>query len=250
MKKLLDWIVRHKIQTALIISGLFIIPLVTIHVLFSFSTQNDFIAAKWSAGDLIGYIAGFYAFVGTVALGALALWQNEQANLETKKANDMSNRLVQLTEQANAMNKRLLDIENSRHSCNIILYRQGKQIQGQEQSTVNLSNECDAFDAATKELFFCIMNHGEAMLKEVKVIFPGGLFFSSAITLAKGEFRNVTMQIPMDLVFTEAITVLFSSCNGLVTYGDFLIEKERNDPKIKHYHFYGLKKEGSLDAQQ
>lgn len=80
MKKMLEWIIRHKIKTILIIFGLFFVPLIVIHILFSFSMQNDFIAAKWSAGELIGYISGFYAFVGTVALGALALWQNEKAN--------------------------------------------------------------------------------------------------------------------------------------------------------------------------
>ncbi len=46
----------------------------------------------WSAGDLIGYIAGFEAFAGTVILGIIAVWQTDKAN----KTNDS---LLKLTEE-------------------------------------------------------------------------------------------------------------------------------------------------------
>lgn len=78
MEKLLSWIIKHKTTTIIVIVLLFVTPLIFIHFLFMFKTDNPLLAAKWTPGDLMAYIAGFEAFIGTVALGALALWQNQQ----------------------------------------------------------------------------------------------------------------------------------------------------------------------------
>lgn len=80
MKKYLDWIIAHKVKTGLIVFGLFIVPLVVIHLLYKWITPNYMLQSSWSSGELITYIAGFEAFIGTVFLGAIAVYQNEQAN--------------------------------------------------------------------------------------------------------------------------------------------------------------------------
>lgn len=49
-------------------------------MLFKWNSRCNFISAKWSAGDLIEYIAGFEAFTGTIVLGVISVWQTEKAN--------------------------------------------------------------------------------------------------------------------------------------------------------------------------
>lgn len=76
MIRVIGWIKAHRLKTSLCVVVLFALPLVIVHFLFKWHSGYDFLNAEWSAGDVLGYIAGFEAFVGTVALGALALWQN------------------------------------------------------------------------------------------------------------------------------------------------------------------------------
>jgi|GEM_PF-2042492 len=78
--------------------------------------------------DWLNFFGGFLTFIGTVFLGAVAIWQNKQANDSSKevnkaadKANELSNKLIILTEQANEtadkaneISRRLLYIEETR----------------------------------------------------------------------------------------------------------------------------------------
>lgn len=82
MIKLLEWIRRHKVIAGLICLCLFAIPLVVVHILFKIENGPAWLQTKWDAGDVLAYVAGFEAFLGTVSLGALSLWQNEQAHRE------------------------------------------------------------------------------------------------------------------------------------------------------------------------
>lgn len=78
MKKLLDLIKHHPVLIFFITFLCFFLPLFIVHMLFSWDLGFPWLAAKWSPGELIAYIAGFEAFAGAVALGLLALWQNYQ----------------------------------------------------------------------------------------------------------------------------------------------------------------------------
>ena len=78
MERVLSWIVKHKLLTVLLVIAIFFAPLLIIHILFICRTEMEWLVARWSPGDLMGYVAGFEAFIGTVALGALSLWQNQQ----------------------------------------------------------------------------------------------------------------------------------------------------------------------------
>ena len=51
-----------------------------VHLMFKTQARSPFWESTWGAGDLLGYIAGFEAFVGTVFLGVVAARQNEEAN--------------------------------------------------------------------------------------------------------------------------------------------------------------------------
>lgn len=92
IESFIAWVKKHKMKTILVIIGLFFVPLIVVHLLFKWDTGYDFISAEWSAGDLIGYIAGFEAFVGTIVLGIIAVRQTDKAN----KTNDS---LLKLTEE-------------------------------------------------------------------------------------------------------------------------------------------------------
>lgn len=76
MIKLFEWIKNHKCKTLLLTSLLFILPVFTIHILFKVRTNIDILNAEWSAGEFLNYFGSFMSFIGTVSLGALALWQN------------------------------------------------------------------------------------------------------------------------------------------------------------------------------
>lgn len=89
IESLIEWIKNNKIKTISIIIGLFLLPLIIVHLLFKWDIGCNFLSAEWSAGDLITYIAGFEACIGTVSLGAFALWQNKKF----KESNDNKDKL-------------------------------------------------------------------------------------------------------------------------------------------------------------
>lgn len=57
-----------------------VIPPFVVHWMFKTPARNSFFEQTWGAGDLITYIAGLEAFIGTVFLGVVALRQNDKAN--------------------------------------------------------------------------------------------------------------------------------------------------------------------------
>lgn len=86
MSKILDWIKKHVWQTILIGLAAFFVPLILVHVAYRISAVSPWFASTWEAGELITYIAGFEAFIGTVFLGSVAAKQNEIAiNLSEKQ---------------------------------------------------------------------------------------------------------------------------------------------------------------------
>ena len=73
--KMIDWAKKHRVLSI----GLgFIAPLVIIHILFLIPAPFSFLSAKWEAGDVIAYCAGFMAFSGTLFLGITANKQNSK----------------------------------------------------------------------------------------------------------------------------------------------------------------------------
>lgn len=93
------WVKKNKFKAILLIIGLFLIPLVIVHCLFKWKSGYNLISAEWTAGELIGYIAGFETFIGTVILGIIAVWQTEKAN----KTNDNLLELTKDTEKKSVL---------------------------------------------------------------------------------------------------------------------------------------------------
>lgn len=78
MENLIIWIKKNKFTFGLVVLLLFLVPLILVHIVFKFNSNIEWLTAEWSAGDVLSYIAGFEAFIGTVTLGGLAILQNQQ----------------------------------------------------------------------------------------------------------------------------------------------------------------------------
>lgn len=78
MDQFFSWLKMYKVRIAIIVlSTVLGVPLL-IHAIFSFSAPNTFLAAKWSAGDLLAYISSVIGGFATVFLGVAVLIQNKQ----------------------------------------------------------------------------------------------------------------------------------------------------------------------------
>lgn len=85
MDDILTWLKKHKVIAVIIAFLAFCGPLVIVHILFKYHPVNTFWIAAWTAGDVIGYIAGFEALVGTVMLGIVSISLAKQANTTNDK---------------------------------------------------------------------------------------------------------------------------------------------------------------------
>lgn len=90
MKKVLKWLTDHLILTWAIFSVIFAF---IVHMLFSIIAPNQWMVAKWGAGDILTYAS-------TIALGLLAVWQNRKFKHENDIAQE---RLEKITIHANEL---------------------------------------------------------------------------------------------------------------------------------------------------
>ena len=83
-----DWIKKHKIAFILICLTILLlligVPFV-INILFKISAAANVFVAEWDAGDALGYYGAILSFIGTVVLGALALYQNHIIKTDADK---------------------------------------------------------------------------------------------------------------------------------------------------------------------
>lgn len=92
MIKLLDWMRKHKIISSILILLIFAIPLGIVPILYKVDCKITWLQSAWDSGDLLAYIAGFEAFIGTVSLGLVTVWQNQRAY-------NISDRMLEIEEQ-------------------------------------------------------------------------------------------------------------------------------------------------------
>lgn len=99
MEKLLQWIRKHQILTVLIGATIFFAPLLVIHILFLWNSGIDWLVARWTPGDLMGYIAGFEALLGTVILGFITVKQSRDAQEMNERLSRENNYLQKISVQ-------------------------------------------------------------------------------------------------------------------------------------------------------
>ena len=83
-----EWIKKHKVLFIIIFVIIFValigVPF-TINLLFKVDTKINVFQPEWSAGEALGYYGAVLSFLGTVILGALALYQNHIIKEEADK---------------------------------------------------------------------------------------------------------------------------------------------------------------------
>ena len=80
-----DWIKKYWIYVLLLALVIVLGIPFGIHLLFKIHPRVAFFSAEWSAGDALTYYGSVLSFVGTVVLGALALYQNRLIKIEADK---------------------------------------------------------------------------------------------------------------------------------------------------------------------
>ena len=99
MNKIVDWIKNHKTAIFLFCVLMFCMPLIIVHILFKWKSAIEWLSAEWSAGDVLGYLAGFEAFIGTVALGIVTVYQSEKSSQENERLSRENNFLQKISVQ-------------------------------------------------------------------------------------------------------------------------------------------------------
>lgn len=113
-----EWIKKHKVLLICLSIFVIIIVPVLIHILFKIQPKNSFFSAEWTAGDALGYYGSVLSFVGTVVLGALALYQNQII----KDESDRREQLLRFQEHERNMPKFLVKAKGSNGNCaNLII---------------------------------------------------------------------------------------------------------------------------------
>ena len=74
--------------------GLLFFPLFIVHVAYRIPAISPWFASTWEAGELIAYVAGFEAFLGSLLLGSVTIKQTQLANERATSANELSNQML------------------------------------------------------------------------------------------------------------------------------------------------------------
>ena len=101
------------IGIASIILAVIGIPLI-INWFFSMPACCDFFAVDWEAKDSLAYYGDALGFIGTVVLGAIAVYQTSKAYGQTEKSNQLAKDAIAQTEKANALAEQMQKLEQAK----------------------------------------------------------------------------------------------------------------------------------------
>lgn len=161
MRKILDWIKKHKLLTFGSCVLTFSLPLIVVHMLFKTPAINNWFAATWSAGELLAYVAGFETLLGTVVLGAITVYQSDKANEANERFSKENNYLQKISIQQMLPLLKVADI--AVHKAREVKYQKAWQ-----------SNSVQVSDRGTQEkrephieVYPHLLNNGQGYHKKV-----------------------------------------------------------------------------------
>lgn len=99
LKSIVNFIKNRKIIVFLISIIIFALPLILIHILFKYDACNPWFEAEWTARELLAYIAGFEALLGTIILGLITVYQTQKAQEINEKLAQENNFLQKISIQ-------------------------------------------------------------------------------------------------------------------------------------------------------
>lgn len=126
MIRIIVWLKKHPVVTAMIIIAAFFLPLLIVHCLFKWTTEYIWLTASWSAGDVLGYIAAFEAFLGSVVLGAVTVYQSDRANEINVRLSKENNYLQRISIQQMLPLLRVTSITVEKANATTFVYSQNK----------------------------------------------------------------------------------------------------------------------------
>lgn len=97
--KLWKWMKSHKIATALSCLCICVLQALIIHALHKWDIGIPWLVAEWNPGDVLAYVSGFEAFLGTVFLGVVSLKQTRKAEETNKRLSEENNYLQKILSQ-------------------------------------------------------------------------------------------------------------------------------------------------------
>lgn len=180
--------------------ALFVLPLIIVQYLFRHEASEPFFQAKWSAGDALSYIVGFFTILSTAVLSWLAVWQNKRIQEENKEA---QSRLEKLTRQSNeyAIKSQIITFEMD---CLARLRNAFDEFE----NSCNYGNIFAAYadygKAADKQLKFQISKTQAlekitssrlALFSELEVIAPSLIKENDPLILAIREYSKIAMEL-------------------------------------------------------
>lgn len=224
-EKILTWVKKHWIFTAIIF---FVVPLLIIHTLFKLNSEVDFFVAEWTAGELLGYIAGFYAFIGTILLGAVTVEQSKRAqktneqlakeNIELQKV--VAQNLLPIVKVSS------VDVENSKKVNWVTIGKEGtvtvtrhtllkgRKLIGQSIALVNVVLPNTTFDNKhVKTIRFSIENISEGIIREIKIeriSFPCFKLCKEISCIGEEKFSHISCLLMPHEKIDIAIQIFFS----------------------------------------
>lgn len=220
LKKLYKWLVSQFIHkpyawtTIVLAISLLLIPFLIWLAYFVGDNYFCVIITSLTVGDALGFYGTLLSFIGTLALGVIAVWQNI--------------RLHKLEESTSTRSC----------SCNIYI----KKYKDTYFSPNRLSHDGQTpYENSNLRLSFQIKNCSEAFLREIEFDFNGSLFHSN-LTLTENEEKSFSLFLPVGYDMTQnKHKVIFTSCYDVKTYGDIEIQLVGQMAEIKYFHFSGTK---------
>lgn len=189
-----------------------------INYLYILGKTNAIIKTVFDASDALSFYGSFLAFIGTVFLGALALWQNKQIQ-RVQEHNDKIkySSMIQVKKEF-----------SDNQSANLI---KGAKFEYEKE----------------KDLAAAIINLSDIFLNEIRIRFEKG-DFRAPLSLAYKEEKLVLIPIPRNEV-ANICEIEFKSCYGITTYGTLTLISDDNmdfssekDARIGEYKFHGINK--------
>ncbi len=220
------------------------IPII-IHVLFKQSPNQSFWIAEWSAGEFLSYYGAILSFIGTVALGALALYQNALFKKQNDKVMQLQN--VPYFSYVN-LEPTGQTIKKTKENLPVGIYLKSKEsneIILTEFDAENLSNypiysisaKTQAYDPYQGRWVGINMGGGSNLRKKI-VILPGKI---EKLHIGFEPFWRDLRVMGFGGEFC-GIMLTFENTNGLSTYGRVIFYKD--DSRTCKYNLIPL----SLDT--
>lgn len=130
------------------------------------------------------------------------------------------------------------------NSCNIMLEDKVLAQNEIRRRKVLTNDGYDKYEKSDNFIVIEINNYSNAFLKEIEIVFGENIFHSNLTVINnKEKIFKIILPKNYDISLEQRNKVMFTSCYGVKTYGDFVIDSSINDDGslgIKQYHFRGI----------